>query len=240
MTEPRMAAKMRAFLLALCVSWACARPPHLFFLLADDLGYTNVGFTNATPPSPEVQTPNLDALAASGARLLRHYAFQYCSPSRSAIQSGRAPMHVNVLNSDVMQHNAADPVGGFQGIPRNMTGIAAQLKRAGYATHMIGKWHAGMATGDHIPSGRGYDSSLVYFNMLNDYWVETFGQDNGRARNCSTAAHPANFTAIDLWDGGTPARGLNNSMGIGEGEGLATHPSKSIYISIYTHVYINI
>ena len=68
-----------------------------------------------------------------------------------------------------------------------------------------------MATPDHTPQGRGYDTSLVYFNMLNSYWTEAFGQDDGRARNCSTAAHPGNFTAVDLWSGGAPARGLNNS-----------------------------
>jgi len=87
-----------------------ARAPHIFFLLADDLGYANVGFTRAAPPSREVQTPALDALAASGAVLERAYSFKYCSPTRTAIQTGRAPIHVNVLNSDVMQHNAADPV----------------------------------------------------------------------------------------------------------------------------------
>jgi len=201
----------RACLLAALLSPSAARAPHIFFLLADDLGYANVGFTRAAPPSREVQTPALDALAASGAVLERAYSFKYCSPTRTAIQTGRAPIHVNVLNSDVMQHNAADPVSGFQGAPRNVTGLAEKLKGAGYATAMIGKWHAGMATRDHTPQGRGYDSSLVYFNMLNDYWTEAFGQDDGRARNCSTAAHPAPFTAVDLWDGGAPARGLNNS-----------------------------
>lgn len=61
-------------------------------------------------------------------------------------------------------HNPADPVSGFAGVPRNMTGIAAKLKTAGYATHMIGKWDAGMATPDHTPAGRGYDSSLIYYH----------------------------------------------------------------------------
>ena len=200
-----------ALLAALLLPLSHGRPPHIFFLLADDLGYANVGFTRANAPSPEVRTPHLDALAASGARLQRHYTHQFCSPTRSAIQTGRAPIHVNVLNSDVMQHNPSDAMGGFQGIPRNMTGIAAQLKRAGYATTLVGKWHCGAATQDHTPAGRGYDSSLFYFNMLNDYWSEKFGEDDGRARHCSTAAHPANFTAVDLWDGSAPARGLNNS-----------------------------
>ena len=187
-----------------------AKAPHIFFLLADDLGFANVGFARGAP-SREVQTPHLDALAASGAVLTRSYVHKFCSPTRTSIQTGRAPIRVNVLNSDIMQHNAADPVSGVQGAPRNMTGLATKLKTAGYATAMVGKWHAGAATPDHTPQGRGYDTSLVYFNMLNDYWTESFGQDDGRARNCSTAAHPGNFTATDLWEGGAPARGLNNS-----------------------------
>ena len=91
-----------------------------------------------------------------------------CSPSRSSYQSGRLPIHVNVVNLDMSFANASDPVSGFAGVPRNMTGIAAKLKSAGYATHMVGKWDAGMATPDHTPKGRGYDSSLIYFHHAND------------------------------------------------------------------------
>ena len=211
-----MCSALFAFLVlaALPLPPALARAPHLFFLLADDLGSANVGFSakvHGSAPSREVVTPNLDALAASGAVLTRNYNFKYCSPTRTSIQTGRSPIHVNVLNSDVMQHNASDPVGGFQGAPRNMTGLASKLKGAGYSTHLFGKWHAGIATPDHTPRGRGYDSSLLYFGALNNYWTEAFGQDDGRARNCSTEAHPANFTATDLWQDGAPARGLNNS-----------------------------
>jgi len=86
-----------------------------------------------------VRTPNIDALAASGITLDRFYAFQYCSPTRSALQTGRNPVHVNVLNSDPLQVNKKDPISGFQGIPRNVTGIAEKLQTAGYATHMVGK-----------------------------------------------------------------------------------------------------
>jgi len=117
---------------------ARAKAPHIFFLLADDLGFANVGFARGAP-SREVQTPHLDALAASGAVLTRSYVHKFCSPTRTSIQTGRAPIHVNVLNSDIMQHNAADPASGFQGAPRNMTGLATKLKTAGYATHMVGK-----------------------------------------------------------------------------------------------------
>ena len=112
--------------------------PHIFMLLIDDFGWANIGYHN--PNSTEVVTPNLDALAASGVILERHYVHKYCSPSRCAFQTGRSPIHVNVLNSPTSQHNPQDPDGGFQGVPRKMTGVAEKLKAgAGYATHMAGK-----------------------------------------------------------------------------------------------------
>jgi len=51
-----------------------------------------------------------------------------CSPSRCSLQSGRLPVHVNIINMDVDVSNPKDPVSGFQGIPRNMTGMASKLK----------------------------------------------------------------------------------------------------------------
>ena len=104
------------------------------------------------------------------ARVLTHtlaappLSHRYCSPTRSSLQSGRLPINVNVLNADMSSWNPADPVSGFAGIPRNMTGISAVMREGGYATHMVGKWDAGMATPDHTPAGRGYDTSLIYFH----------------------------------------------------------------------------
>jgi arylsulfatase B len=78
-------------------------------------------------------------------------------------------VHVNMLNLGPETWNPADPVSGFAAIPRNMTGIAAKLKSAGYKTHQVGKWDAGMGTVDHTPHGRGYDTSFGYFHHDNDY-----------------------------------------------------------------------
>lgn len=92
------------------------------------------------PGTAEVQTPALDELVASGIELDRAYAYKCCSPTRSAIQSGRHPYHVNALNAAMEISNPEDPVSGFAGIPRNMTGIATKLAAAGYSTAMFGKW----------------------------------------------------------------------------------------------------
>lgn len=161
--------------------------PHIVHVLADDLGWADVGWHREAKDQADVKTPSLDALAASGVRLERFYTHQICSPSRSAIQSGRAPIHVNVQNVLPEVVNPADPIGGYQGIPTNMTGIASVLRGAGYRTRFVGKWDVGMATPMHHPRARGYESWLGYWHHANDYWQQTTG-------SCGAGTSPR-----DLW-----------------------------------------
>eukprot|EP00041_Stephanoeca_diplocostata_P016857 m.334494 g.334494 ORF g.334494 m.334494 type:complete len:565 (+) comp20507_c1_seq2:254-1948(+) len=168
---------------------AAADPPHIIHILADDLGWADVGFHRDPAADPrDVQTPNIDALVQDGIELSRFYVFKYCSPSRSSIQSGRNPIHVNVQNVLPEVSNPRDPIGGFQGIPTNMTGIAAVLRRGHikYRTHIVGKWDVGMATELHHPRARGYESWLGYWHHSNDYWTHTVdhcGTDNTLVRD---------------------------------------------------------
>ena len=81
------------------------------------------------------------------------------------MQTGRLPVHVTLA--------LTNPETPSTGIPRNMTGIAMKMRGAGYKTHQVGKWDAGMATWDHTPEGRGYDTSFGYFHHANDYWAMT-------------------------------------------------------------------
>eukprot|EP00966_Prymnesium_polylepis_P228325 5284555-Prymnesium_polylepis.1 len=120
-----------------------------------------------------------------------------CTPSRSALQTGRLPVHVIT--------ELAGPCDANGAIPRNMTGLAAQLKRAGYATHQVGKWDAGMATPHHTPQGRGYDTSLTYFGHGNWMWSDTEwggSEDHG--------AWPKEGL-VDFWDTDKPAAHLNGT-----------------------------
>jgi arylsulfatase I/J len=159
----------------------------------------------------------MDALVAQGIELTRNYVHKYCSPTRSAIQSGRHPMHVNVMNLNPNYHNPQDPVSGFSGIPRNMTGLGELMKRGNYRTAFAGKWDAGMATFDHTPRGRGYDQALHYFHHMNDYWRQFYvgnsgisGGDNSRAVRCApnVSSYPVGAAPpVDLWlspGGGKP------------------------------------
>ena len=122
-----------------------ADKPHIVYVLVDDWGWANVGY-HRNPPTREVDTPKIDSLVKDGLELDQFYAYQFCSPSRSSLMTGRFPIHVNDQNFNIQNYNPKDPVSGYAGIPRNMTGIASKLKEAGYATHMVGKWHAGGAT----------------------------------------------------------------------------------------------
>jgi len=152
--------------------------PHVLFILADDYGWANFGIHRQGDPltpddrqaKAEIHTHNLDSLAKSGILLERHYSYKICSPSRSSLQSGRLAVHVNTQNAAVTVQNQTDPVSGWAGIPRNMPGMAEKMLEAGYRTHMVGKWDAGMATPEHTPQGRGYETWLGYFQHANEYW----------------------------------------------------------------------
>ena len=174
-----------------------APKPHVVFLLVDDYGWANAGWHNSAESGGqrEVQTPHMDALVASGINLNQHYTFKFCSPTRSSIQSGRNPIHVNVQNINPDYHNPADPVAGFSAIARNMTGVAAHMRAAGYRTAAVGKWDAGMATADHTPEGRGYEQSLIYFHHANDYWSYQVGSCNPSGGGAAAAAAAAAVAA---------------------------------------------
>lgn len=180
---------------------AATQPPHIFFVLVDDLGFANVGF-NRAEATVEVKTPVIDDLAHSGVVLSRNYVHFVCTPTRASIQSGRLPVHVTT--------SLETPDSPTCGIPRNMTGMAAKLKSAPvpYATHYVGKWDAGMATPFHTPEGRGYDTTLNYFNHKNDFWTQQDMQSECKAK------------VYDLWhankttgkSSGTPAKHLQGTM----------------------------
>jgi len=172
--------------------------PHIFFVLVDDLGWAEVGF-NRDNPTKEVVTPTLDALVASGIHLRRQYVHPMCTPTRTSVQSGRLPVHVST--------KLLTPENPNCGIPRNMTGFAQKLKEAGYRTHQVGKWDAGMATPKHTPHGRGYDTSLNYFTHKNDFWTQREMQSH-----CPKSKHSKfGSDIIDLWHTDQPAKDLNGT-----------------------------
>lgn len=84
----------------------------------------------------------------------------------------------------------------------NITTIPRKLKEAGYATHAVGKWNAGMATKFQTPEGRGYDSALTYFDMDTDFFTEA-------KPSCGTSKAP--LETVDMWDTNGPGLGYNGT-----------------------------
>ncbi len=113
-----------------CVPAAAATPPNIVILLADDLGYGDLGCFG----HPEIQTPHLDRLAAEGLKLTHCYsAAANCSPARTGLLTGRTPYRVGV-------YSAIGMLSPMHLRPAEIT-LATLLRDAGYATAMAGKWH---------------------------------------------------------------------------------------------------
>jgi arylsulfatase A-like enzyme len=132
-------------------------PPNFVIILADDLGYADVGCFGAE----RIKTPNLDRMAAQGVRFNSFYVAQaVCSASRTALLTGCYPNRVGILG-------ALGPKSQV-GVSANERTIAGVLKTRGYATAIFGKWHLGDAP-PFLPLRHGFDE---YFGLpySNDMW----------------------------------------------------------------------
>ncbi|HEV7282137.1 MAG TPA: sulfatase [Pirellulaceae bacterium] len=136
--------------------------PNIVFILADDLGYTDL----ACYGSGYYETPHVDRLAAEGVRLTSGYTCgPNCQPTRAALLSGQygprtAVYTVGGIDRFDWRSRPLRPVDNVSKLPLDKITIAQTLKNAGYATGMFGKWHLGN-DGDHHPSKRGFDEALV-------------------------------------------------------------------------------
>jgi len=140
-------------LFALCSSLSAATQPNVLVIIADDLGYADIGVHGGK----EVPTPNIDALAASGVRCTSGYvSAPYCSPSRAGFLTGRAATRFG--------HEFNPHVGDEAklGLPLDQRTIANVMHDAGYATALVGKWHQGFDKAHH-PQSRGFDD---FFGFL--------------------------------------------------------------------------
>ena len=134
--------------------------PNIVFILADDLGYADVGFNGGR----EIATPRLDRLAAGGARLEHFYVQPVCSPTRAALMTGRYPMRHG------LQVGVVRPWAQY-GLPLEERTLAQALKQAGYTTAIMGKWHLGHFNPAYLPTSRGFDVQYGQYNGAIDYFT---------------------------------------------------------------------
>lgn len=147
--------------LAVGVATTQAAPPNIVYILADDLGWTDL----AVQGSGYYETPNIDRLAKQGVRFTRYHNAQNCQPTRAALMSGQYAARTGVytvgnIDRFPWQTRTLRPVDNVVQLPLDKITVAQSLKKAGYATGMFGKWHLG-ESGGHHPGQRGFDEAIV-------------------------------------------------------------------------------
>lgn len=140
-----------------------ARKPNVVFILGDDLGYCDVSLYGCR----EIPTPNIDSIAAAGVKFTNGYASApVCSPSRAGLITGRNQQRFGFeFNAGPLTRALAEPEIG---LPTSEITLAELMKKAGYATGMVGKWHLGMHEKFH-PLNRGFDEFFGFLFGANMY-----------------------------------------------------------------------
>ncbi|MGJ8641011.1 MAG: sulfatase family protein [Opitutaceae bacterium] len=137
--------------------------PNLILILADDLGYADVGFTGST----EIETPVLDRLASQGVIFNNGYVTHaYCGPSRAGLITGRYQARFGVEVNFPFA-----PFDPHSGLPVEERTFGTRMQKSGYRTAMFGKWHMGAAHPYH-PNNRGFDYFYGFLGGAHDYFPE--------------------------------------------------------------------
>ncbi len=140
-------------LMAATAPWApAAERPNIVFIMADDLGYGDLGCYG----QKRIQTPNTDRMAAQGVRCKHYSGSTVCAPSRCSLMTGLHTGHAAVRDNE----------GGFGAMPLGPSDVtvAQVLKQAGYTTAIIGKWDLAGPDATGIPNHHGFDYSVGYLH----------------------------------------------------------------------------
>jgi arylsulfatase B len=138
---------------------AAGKHPNVVIILADDLGSADLGCYGG-----EIETPNLDKLARQGVRFEQFCSFPVCSPTRSALLTGRSPMRLGIA------YTVIRPWSNY-GLPLNEHLLPETFKAAGYQTAITGKWHLGHSLVKYLPHNRGFDHAYGQLNGAIDYYT---------------------------------------------------------------------
>jgi arylsulfatase A-like enzyme len=143
------------------LSVAEERPPNIVIILADDMGYGDVGYQGA----PDIPTPNIDRLAAESVRFTDGYvSCAICSPTRAGLLTGRYQNRFGFETNP----GPIPPQRERVGMATTEVTLAQMLESAGYATGMVGKWHIGMQK-KHHPLNRGFGEFFGFLHGAHSY-----------------------------------------------------------------------
>ncbi|XP_059046081.1 arylsulfatase B-like [Achroia grisella] len=163
--------------------------PNIVFIIADDLGWNDVGFHG----SDQIPTPNIDLLAQSGIALERYYTHCICTPSRSALLTGKYA-HTTGMQGYPLTN------GEDRGLPTTEKIMPQYFKDLGYATHLIGKWHVGISRTEFLPTVRGFDNHFGHRGGFIDYYEYTLEEEASYTEN-----GPSKVSGMCLYRNLTPA-----------------------------------
>ncbi|MBD2181608.1 arylsulfatase [Aerosakkonema funiforme] len=174
------------------------KAPNIVMLIADDMGYSDVGAFGG-----EISTPNIDALARGGMKFTNFHAGAACSPSRSMMLTGidNHLVGLGTMAEDLTERQKGNP--GYEGyLNDRVVTLPTLLKDAGYNTYMVGKWHLGHDEG-HFPSDKGFTQSFSLIQGAATHFSQ-MGYSPGSPiatykSNGKDAQLPANFYSTDFY-----------------------------------------
>lgn len=137
-------------------SRSASQKPNVLIIIADDLGWSDVGYNGSY-----IKTPNIDGLASTGVRFDHHYVMTTCTPTRVALITGRYPSRYGILAPDYGEV-----------IPRGEATLASIFEKNGYHTALAGKWHLGSPP--HTPKAYGFQSSYGYLDGQVDPYTHKY------------------------------------------------------------------
>jgi len=179
-----------------------ASRPNIVYIVADDLGWKDVGFHGA-----DIRTPNLDALARGGAQLTQFYAQPMCTPTRAALMTGRYPFRYGLQTAVILS-------GHTYGLATDEWLLPQALKEAGYRTAIVGKWHLGHGDRKYWPRQRGFDAQygpligeIDYFTHAQHGVIDWY-RDNRRVKEPGYSTTLFGNEAVRIIESSSPAQPL--------------------------------
>lgn len=165
----------------------CQRP-NIIFIVADDLGWNDLSFHG----SNEIPTPNLDALAYNGVILNHMYVQPVCTPSRTALMTGKYPIHNGMQGLPL---RGAEP----SGVPLTEQLLPQYLRELGYSTKAVGKWHLGFFRKEYTPLYRGFDSHFGYLTGIVSYYDHILSEEYFH-KSVTLSGHDMRRNSTTAWD----------------------------------------